>query len=388
MSLSLGDVLTAARDRSRAFFQTNAPNAVLARYLSDVQNDLITKAVQRDRQFLAQSASIVIAISSDDTPGTVGAGTSGGVPGTTDGDTFTTSESTTGSVIEAGVTEADGAVVLMQETVVASATPTTVTVTGASRTVNADVGMLVVVTAGAGFGQRREVVSNTADTWTISTGSDGFQWVTEPDTTSLVAIVQPALTSDDTAGAVTALPSTTQSDGYLVKLDSSGVPYIDFTDPLTATVEQGVPLPTMHAVIPDLCQVWRTGCPVPEPLWVTSASRRFAPERFPAVYVIGQTLYLTGQSEDWSDIASLELRYVPVAPVFTRLTDLFLLPDSARSALVARAAAFMAIRVQGVAGVTLDPTPLLAEAQAEEATWLRTVMLNTRGRTNRVREVW
>lgn len=384
MSLSLGDVLTAARDRHPAFFYTHVPNAVVARFLTDYQNELIAKAVIRDRQYLAQSAVVSIAIQS----GVFGAGTGVGAPGTSTDDVFSTTNATTGSVIETGLTSDDGAAVVISETVVTSATPTTITKTGAGRTVNADIGLLVVITQGADAGETREVLSNTTDTWTISTGSDGQEWSETPDGTSMMTLIQPEIISDNTAGVVTSLPSTTRNRGYLVKLSAGGLPYIDYADPLVATVEEGVPLPAMQTLLPDLCQAWAQGATQPEPLTVTSAQRRFSPENFPAVYTVGQTLYLCGSSSDWAEFASLELRYTPIAPVFTGLTDLFLIQDHARPALVAQAAAFMAIRVQGQSQVTIDPTPFLAMAEQAEQDFLRAVTLGKRGRSPRIREVW
>jgi hypothetical protein len=169
VTLTLNEVITAARDRHPAFFYTHVTNAVIARFLTDYQNELIAKAVTRDRQYLAQSAVVSIAIQS----GAVGAGTGYGAPGTSTDDVFSTSRATTGSVIETGLTSDDGASVLISESVVTSATATSLTKTGAARTVNGDIGRLLVITQGTNAGETREVLSNTADTWTISTGSDG-----------------------------------------------------------------------------------------------------------------------------------------------------------------------------------------------------------------------
>jgi hypothetical protein len=85
----------------------------------------------------------------------------------------------------------------------------------------------------------------------------------------------------------------------------------------------------MQALLPDLCQVWRVGATTPEPLAVTNAPQRWRNLVVPAVYLVGSTLYLCGESSDWNDVQSIELRYVPVPPAFTALTDLFLLPDFA-----------------------------------------------------------
>lgn len=381
MSLTLAAILTAARDRHPAFSRERVTDAVIARYLSDVQNELISAASIRDRQFIAQTAVVSIAIDDASAPGTAGAGTTGGVPGVVSGDSFTTSESSTGSVIEVGVTEANGATVLIADSPLTSATSTTLTKTGAARTVNGDVDRLLVITAGKGLGQRRLVTSNTASIWSFAA------WDIVPDTTSLFSLVEPVYLSDETAGAVTALPSTTQNLGYLVKLDASGSPYLDYTEPLVATLEQGVPLPSMQALLVDLCQLWRTDCTTPEPLRVTTAQQRW--NFGPAVYQVGSTLYLSGDSCAWSDAQSIEIRYVPLAPAFTALTDLFLLPDQARPVLVAKAASFCAMRVEGLEGVNIDSRKHSAEAERAERQFYQTVLSGKRGRgPNRIREAW
>jgi hypothetical protein len=296
------------------------------------------------------------------------------------GDSFATAESSTGSLVEIGVTEADGATVHLADFVPTSSTSTTVTKTGAGRTVDADIGKVLVVTAGTGLGQRREVTDNTADTWTFAA------WDTDLDSSSMLSLVTPVYLSDDTAGVVTALPSTTTNRGYLVKLNASGVPYIDVTQPLVANVEQGVELPSMTALLPDLCQMWTTNDTQPWPLRITNAQARF--DAILGVYTIGNTLYFTGTSADWACVSSIELRYVPIAPAFTALTDLFLLPDHARPVLVAKAASLCAMRCAGLSDVSCDPTPHAVMSERAERDFLRTVLQGTRGRRERIRADW
>ena len=383
MAITLQEVIRAARDRHPAFSRERVPDAVIARYLSDTQNELISSASIRDRSFMAQTAVVSVLIGSTNVPGVAGAGTSGGLPGNVNGSSFATSESSTGSLIETGVTAADGATVLIPETTLTSATGTTLTKTGAARTVNGDIGKVLVITTGLGFGQRREVVSNTATVWTVAA------WDTIPDTTSLFALVTPLTISDDTAGVVTALPSTTINRGYLVKLNSSGTPFIDYTQPLVATLEQGIELPTMQALLPDSCQWWQASSPNPFPLRVISADKRWLSWCAPTVYTIGRNLYLNGSSVEWANVQSLELRYVPVAPAFTSLADLFLLPDYARAVLVAKAAALCAMRVEGMEGVNIDSAKHGGESQRAESQFRQTVFMNTLSRgPQQIREAW
>lgn len=51
MAFTLGDVVTAARDRHPAFAKPNVPDAVFARFCSDWQRTFYAKAVQRDPSF-------------------------------------------------------------------------------------------------------------------------------------------------------------------------------------------------------------------------------------------------------------------------------------------------------------------------------------------------
>jgi len=381
VALVLSDILTAARDRSPWFFRSRVPDAILARFLSDTQNELIGAATRRDPQYLAQTAHVVIALDGSDAPGTAGAGTSGGVPGTVDDNgSFSTTESNAGSLVEANVTADTGATVWMSDRVCASATSTTIQSTGASRTSNQDLSRVVVITKGTGLGQRREIASNTTDTWTVSQA-----WTTVPDTSSMFDIVTPSYGADNAIGVVTSLQATTVATGYLVKVSSQGVPYIDFTQPLVASIADGVPLPSMQ--FPLDATVYYANGDV-DAARIVDRSRRFDPFTVPTIVIDNQQVYPVGDTQDWYDIQSVAIRYVPIAPVFTSLTDTFLLPDHARPVLVAKAEAFMALRVMGMEGVNIDPAPHAAAAKAAEQSFLANVMQAKRGRYPRIKELW
>lgn len=386
MSLSLGTVITAARDRSAWFHRSRVPDAVAARFLSDFQNTLIGAAARRDPQYLAQVATVVLHLDGADAPGVVGAGTSGGAPGATDDNgMFSSVAGTAGALIETRTASADGAQVVVAERVVTSATQTSLTSTGAARPTNQDIGRVLVIATGTGIGQRRSILSNAAESWIISTGTDGQQWTTVPDTTSVFDVVVPTYGSDSAATVFTAVPSTTSTTGYLVKLTSAGVPFIDFTQPLVATIEAGVSLPAMQFPLDGT--VWCTDGSS-GPLGIVAASDRFGGHRWPSVYVNGQQLYLAGSAQEWQSVASIALRYTPIAPAFTALTDAFLVPDHARPALVSATASFMAARVSGMEGVTIDPTSHRADALVDERSFLANVSAAKRGRGLRTREVW
>lgn len=386
MSLTLSQVLVAARDRSPWFHKSRVTDAVCARFLSDKQNEILSAANQIDKQYLAQTATIVVSLGGSNVPGSAGAGTSGGLPGTTDANgNFSTVQQTAGALVEANVTSDAGASVVVSNRVVTSSSATTVASTGAGRTTNQDVGRLAVIVAGAGIGQFREILSNTTDTWTISTGSDGQQWTTRPDTTSMIEIVGPVYASDNAIGAVTGLPATTTSQGYLVKLTAQGVPFIDFTVPLVATIDVGVPLPSM--LFPLDGTVWYTDGSS-DRLDIVDRQRRFGVGNVPAVYIDSGHVFLVGQTQDWIGVTSLCIRYAPNAPAFTALTDVFLLPDHARPVLVALAAEFMAMRVSALPDVTIDPKPFSAEASRAAQSYRATVLAGKRQRHSRVQELW
>lgn len=384
MSVTLNDIITAARDRHPAFYRTRVTNAVLARFLTDYQNELIAKAVRRDKHYLKQTAVVVMSFDSGAAPGTVGVGTGSGLPGEVDLDgSFDVLEQTSGSLVEAIVDPEQGAQLLVADTVVLSASTTTIQGLAAAWVVNAYVGKVVVVTVGPGLGQRRTIISNTATTATISTGSDGQQWATLPTTKSVFQIVTPVYSSSAGVGVVTALPALALQTGYLVKLDATGTPYIDFTAPLVANVETGVPLPTALAIIGGTVR-YIDGSR--DDLTLVTFGRRFEPPAWPACYTQGQQLMFCGNTDDWRDVASIDVDYVPIAPAFTALTDFVLVPDGARPALVAACASYMAMRVEAMPDVTIDASKHAARAQGAEADYLSTLALSRRGRRIQMRD--
>lgn len=382
--MQLQDIITAARDRHPAFHKTRVPNAVIGRYLGDYQNELIGRCVERDKQFLAQKAVVVLSLNGASAPGSVGAGAGDGLPGNVAPDgSFSAVPALSGSLVEALTTAAEGASVRVTERPATSATANDLTCNSVARVVNGDVGKVLVITEGKGIAQRRSVISNTATQWVISTGTDGRQWDTIPDATSLIMLVDPKYSSSLGVDVVTDLPSVLQQRGYLVRLDAQGVPYIDWTKPLVANVENGVALPTMLALLGGTVH-YVDGDRMP--LTIATQGRRFRPTAFPAVYTVGQTLFCCGERADWQDIVSLELDYVPIAPAFTLLTDLFLIADAARPALVAKAAAFMAVRVAGMPDVVIDAAPHLADGEKLEQWYLGSLRLTRRARTILFRE--
>lgn len=388
MSLLLSDVLRGIRMRHKAFHRLRVPDRVLAEFLADYQNQLIAEGVRRDKQFLSQSIAIALALETANEPGVAGVGTSGGLPAdaSVTPDTIEVVQEPAGALIEVIDTVADGRQVHVAERRVTAATSTSVTSSGAGRTVNADALRLVYITGGLGRGQYREILSNTTDTWVVSDGTDGKEWEVTPDETSTLEVLVANLTATEARGVVTDLPAESARTGYLVRLNAAGVPYIDYTQPLTVTVDRGVPLPTLVALLGGTVR-FTDAARAPEPLHITTYNHRFSAVA-PAVYLQGETLVLCGDREDWRDIRSLELRYVPHAPTFTATNEYFLLPDPARGALVAQGAAFAACRVADDKDVTIDRRYLEEQGARAEERYLDTLSTLRGARVGPGREDW
>lgn len=378
MSITLGAVITAIRDRNPFFHKTRVTDAVLARFLSDWQNELIGKAVRRDAGYLAQSIGIALDLDAANAPGTVGAGTSGGLPADVVDDAIEISEETAGGLVFPLTSTDEGGVVVVAERAATAATANTISSTGAGRTVNADVGRLVHITGGKGAGQIREVASNLAAQWTVTDN-----WDTTPNATSLFTIITESLSADETLGVVTALPSLSTRSGYLVRISAQGVPYVDYTEPLAVTLDRGVPLPSLLAPLGGTVRYSNSDA---DPLSLISYAQRFEAARTPAAYVQSGVLYLCGSAQDWNDVVSIELRYVPLAPVFTALTDYFLILDGARPAAVAAGAAFAALRIDGVEGISVNTSAFEEKSMSAEREYLKSVRLVKRARSSYFRE--
>lgn len=114
-------------------------------------------------------------------------------------------------------------------------------------------------------------------------------------------------------------------------------------------------------------------------LGVTTFERRFDPPTFPAVYLLDNRVWLTGQNTDWVDVTSVDLKYAPLAAAFAALTDLFVVPDAARPCLVAYGAMEAAIRCAGL-GEKVDVGTFASMFTAAEAAYLSTLRLSKRAR--------
>lgn len=116
----------------------------------------------------------------------------------------------------------------------------------------------------------------------------------------------------------------------------------------------------------------------PEPLTLVPARRKDDFTRDRAAYLVGPSLYLTGEAADWTDVTNVTVTYVPWAADFTALADTIALPDDAKDAFVAALAKAFAFRVNGLpfdgqdprnGTIALDVTAFAAEAERAERAW-------------------
>lgn len=373
MALLVSDLVTRIRDQHPSFHRSRVPDAVLVRGLSSYQGQLMGKAMLRDRAYLAQSASIFFSGQSSS------GAAAGGFPAALANDgTVSRERQPTGYAKDLDLSAGQ---ILVSEFVPSSTTTTTVVKTSAGWTTNQYANAYLEVTAGAGVDQRRVILSNTSDTLTFAA------LTTVLDATSVVRVVSVASSVDQDLSVVTAMPTTDTREGYLIKLDASGVAYIDLTDPLVATFDRGVPLPkykhilggTVHFVnSTDYCELTLTDF----------AARNDGLGDYVA-HIAGRELFLQGDSTDWDSVESIDLRYVPEPLRLGALTDYFLLPDHAESVLIAQGAMIAGQRVQGLDGMAApDLSLLMAERDRAEGAFLSEVAAQVRSTQQRLREVW
>jgi len=382
MALTLGDILTAARDRHPLFHPTRVPDAVGARHLTGYQRQLIAQIADFDDALVAQQASILFDLNAANAVGTAGAGTAGGLPASAASGQPVEAEIPAGSAVEM---DFDNAPVLVSQFPVGAATATTLTKTGATWTTNFYANKYVWISGGPGIGQGRLILSNTATVLTLQGA-----WTTLPTAgISLAEIVQPALALPADLGAIVQVPAEAERVGYLVRLDANGLPYVDLTKPLTAKFAVGIDLPPLEYLMGGEVHVaeqnasYDLGLTTYQQRWTSGAQRYSA-------YRMGGQLYLIGDEATWNGVTSIDLRYVPIAPALTSLADYFLLPDTAYSCLVAAAAATMAYRVNALPGAnqSVDAESLSAEAGAAEGTFLNSIGRTARSNAKFVRSVW
>lgn len=386
MALTLGTVITAARDRHPAFTKNRVPDAVLARELTGFQRRIISKAADLDSNFVAQQCSIIFATSPGNAPNAVQAGSGGGLPADeSQPNVVAVAFQDTGPLVEL---DSDAALVLFSDTVITSVTTTTLTKTGAGWAVNVFANKWVLILTGPAKATLRQILSNTATVLTISTGSDGQQWNPLPvGGADLFRIVDSIVTVDGGVDVVTEITPTETRRGFLVKLDAQGRPFIDAAVPIVATFDRGVFLPPYERVIGGT--VRHMADTLISKLVIRPYRMRFQYGPDYTVWLENGQMFLCGAIQDWQNASQIDLRYVPNAPDFTRTTDLFLLDDDAYDMLVWRAAYIAAQRVNAMPDVErIDVAFMKTELDDAQENFMSSVGAHNRAYPVYVKDAW
>lgn len=384
--LTADQVMIAARDRHPMFSDQAAPPATLLRHLTDYQRTLVGKCLMKNPDFLSQQVTIFMALGEQNTPNLAGAGSSGGLPA--DGG-IVAADASAGSAVEFLL---DGATVLVADFVPTAVTANTVQKAGAAWVVNAYANKYLYVKFGPGGGQLRKVDSNTANTLSFSVAWEQLPTVFtdefEPGSVLTVYDVVPSVTTPQ--GVVTAVPAVSVAQGYLVRLNSLGQPYVDVTQPILVDFAVGSVLPPHQGMLLGVTAMYaETSIRSHAPVDILDFAHRFDAERRNlAVYELGNALFLVGTELDWMDVEGLDVRYAPVPPEVVAKTDLLLLPDHASETLAAELAFFIGRRLEGTA-LKSSVVDRLKDAYIDaETSFLGTVAGVGQARVNRIQNTF
>jgi hypothetical protein len=384
MALTLATVLTAARDKDSALTRTRAPDAVLARDLTGYQRRLISQAADLDSNFVAQQCSIIFAASTANVPTALAAGSQGGGPADASQPArIALTYQDSGPAIEVDVNSNP----LIADALVTSATTIAVTVSGANWQVNRFVNQWLWCVAGPAAGQLRQILSNTIDTLVISTGTDLRQFAVVPGPTDLIRVVAANVDAAGGSTVLTEITPTQSKYGFLVSLDANGRPYINPTIPLVATFDRGIFVPPYERIIGGTVRL-NSGL-VQDDITIRPYRMRYQWGPSYTVWIESGQVFLAGAASDWRDVASIDLRYVPIPPAFQALTDYFLLDDDCYDVMSYRAAYVAGQRVKKLADVgSIDVMYLKEEWQAAEQNFLSSVGAHNRAFPTFVKDSW
>lgn len=382
MALTVGPLITAARDRHAAFHKSRVPDGVLARRLTAYQRELISRLADIDPSLVAQQMSIVFALGPENAVGVAGVGTPGGQPGRLNLQAPLVVPEPAGSLIEEDTSTAQE---LVAPTTLTSATANTITKLAVGWVINAYAGKLVEITDGPGARQIREIASNTVDTLTLVGTST---WETVPTVQSRFRIIAVLLVMTREMGVVTGplAPAATRQ-GYLVRLNAAGAPYIDFGKPLIAVFDDGIELPPYESITGGTIHyAGETGV---DDLEIRPYRQRMSKGMRHTTWLEGGALFLGGQRDTWKDVDSIDIRFVPIAPDIATLLDVLLLPDSASPCLIAALALYAGERVNGLPDVPkIDLTALTQNMERTEALFVNGVGRMARQTEQFIADVW
>lgn len=365
MLLTVGQVKNRLKDEYEGATAQVVPAPSLARHLSAYQKELMQKAFLIDDEFKSQQASIVFDVADDNDPAVVGRGTSGGLPVIVedDGD-YVVIRQRTGSLVEYDFTTG---MVLVPERKVVGHAANYLDALGTAWVVNAYANKIVRIVTGKGSGSAPRVgLSNTATRIVVTQN-----WEIEPDDTSTFEVLEVAADVTSGLGVATSTDPTRERTGYLVKEDVNGIAYIDYTNPLRATLATGIPLPPhLRLLGGDVRYAPSSGLKVcPLELGVSTHKGRSTNLGLPSAYVTNGELFLAGAERMWKDATSIDLRIVPIPPDVYKDTDAFLLSD-AESPLVARATLYAHKQAKSRGIKNADPAEALSEFKDAESTYL------------------
>jgi len=381
MALRAREIISAARFAHPAFDRALAPTSVCAQLLSEGQRRLMLLAHQRNPSYGVQRWTIRLL--PDQNIAQVGAGLDFGAPIVTGSTSLSAESRNVGSAV---TVDADVSTYVPPRAVV-SATLGTLTDTTQSWTVDRFIAERVRIVFGTGAGQLRSIASNTADTLTLTE-----DWAVLPDATSVYTVEQNLSEVGGEFGVQLAeFPALVERQGFLVKLDAAGSPYIDLATPITVTGFVGIPMPPASFVDHGIVR-FLDSAQVPdhvEPFILTNLSQQKA---LPAAYcgaVVNGSLQLFGPIQRWWQVVSIELPYLPIPPAVQAENDLLTLREDATEALVAQVVLGLCRRakIMGRAGAD-GINDVQQRANDQETIWLDTVAGRGRAKKLTIREVW
>lgn len=139
---------------------------------------------------------------------------------------------------------------------------------------------------------------------------------------------------------VTGVPVRQLHSGTGLDLDADDVAVEDATEELTVSYHQGIQLPEFYKILGGNANYdtsARAGDALGVEFKIVDYAQRTTPPHFPSGYILTGQLFLCGETEDWADYVSIDLRYIPLPANLTALTSAFTLPDMCREALNAGA---------------------------------------------------
>lgn len=381
MALRVGDCIEAARFEHPSFTVQVIPSSIAARIANKIQRRLLFETHQRNASYLVRTW--VIALLPSQNLATFGAGAAQGAPileGSTD---FEVSTTPAGALAQVDL----NATTLVAARAATSGSLDTLVDSTRAWVPGAYVDALVQIVEGPGKGQ--VAVIDTNDTTSLAIVGN---WITAPTEASIYRIQRNAFAADGSMSVqLGTVPATSAAQGWLVKLDAQGQPYLDLANPVSVPMTSGIPIPPsfhlLHGSWYGLAGQQNLDG-YPQPFTLVEPIDRHQPARSYAGYVQGEQLYLCAPMSQWRNVSRIEIPYLPLAPKIVTAQDLLILPDAAEEAMVAGIALAMAERaaVYGQAGI--DLTDFQARQNQMIDLYIQHVAGAGRAKAGRIKDVW